>query len=189
MEVSFKEIRKPLILLLIVCQLVTINCSRRAFPGTSFPNVESNSEKRRLEAFFNSGVEKTLETGTATPDRIIATARKYIGVPHCLGGTTSKCIDCSGLLLTVFGQYGIKLPHSSEEQARYGKLIRLPGDLKKGDLVFFIRSYQTNNFITHSAICIGNNQFIHASTSKGVTITSLSDPWWSERFIFGTRIF
>ena len=106
-----------------------------------------------------------------------------------MGGTTMKCMDCSGLLLTVFREYGIALPHNSEEQARYGKIIPEINDLKKGDLIFFIRSYKTNRFITHSGIFIGNSKFIHTSTSKGVTITSLYDPWWNEKFIFGTRVF
>lgn len=100
-----------------------------------------------------------------------------------------KCIDCSGLLVAVFKKYGIILPHNSEEQARFGKIIPGMNNLKKGDLVFFIRSYKTNNFITHSGIYLGNNKFIHTSSSKGVTITSLNDPWWSEKFIFGTRVF
>ncbi|TFG73904.1 MAG: NlpC/P60 family protein, partial [Thermodesulfobacteriales bacterium] len=96
--------------------------------------------------------------------------------------------DCSGLLVTVFGTHGIVLPHNSEEQARYGKIINGKDGLKKGDLVFFIRSYKTDRFITHSGIYIGSNKFIHTSSTNGVTITSLSDPWWNEKFIFGTRI-
>jgi cell wall-associated NlpC family hydrolase len=60
--------------------------------------------------------------------------------------------------------------------------------LKKGDLVFFIRSYETHHFITHSGIYLGDNKFIHTSSKKGVTITSLSDTWWKERYIFGTRV-
>ena len=79
--------------------------------------------------------------------------------------------------VTVFRKYGVSLPHNSEEQARYGKIIPGVKDLRKGDLVFFIRSYKTDNFITHSGICIGNNEFIHTSTSRGVTITSLNDLW------------
>jgi len=61
-------------------------------------------------------------------------------------------------------------------------------ELIKGDLVFFIRSYKTHRFITHSGIYVGNNKFIHASSKKGVIITSLDDPWWNEKFIFGTRV-
>jgi len=178
-----------LILTVFLFHFFTTSCSRTVYSGVSFSNVKNPAEKKKLEAFFDSGIEKNLDTRTATPDKIITAARKFLGVPHCMGGTTSKCMDCSGLLVAVFRQYGIQLPHNSEEQARYGKMVKDKADLKKGDLVFFIRSYQSKNFITHAGICTGNNRFIHASTSKGVTITSLDDPWWSDKFIFGTRIF
>jgi cell wall-associated NlpC family hydrolase len=91
--------------------------------------------------------------------------------------------------VVVFARHGIHLPHNSEEQARFGKIITGIDELKEGDLVFFIRSYNTHYFITHSGIFIGSNNFIHTSSINGVTITSLSDPWWNEKFIFGTRIF
>jgi len=138
---------------------------------------------------MDAGIEKELNTSNASPDEIIKTARQYLGVPHCMGGTTMKCMDCSGLLVAIFDKYGIRLPHNSQEQARYGKMIAGTDKLKKGDLVFFIRSYKTSNFITHSGIYLGDNKFIHTSTSSGVTITPLNDPWWSGKFIFGTRIF
>ena len=137
---------------------------------------------------MDAGIEKELNTSNASPDEIIKTARQYLGVPHCMGGTTMKCMDCSGLLVAIFDKYGIRLPHNSQEQARYGKMIAGTDKLKKGDLVFFIRSYKTSNFITHSGIYLGDNKFIHTSTSSGVTITPLNDPWWSGKFIFGTRI-
>jgi len=56
------------------------------------------------------------------------------------------------------------------------------------DLVFFSDSYSTNHFITHAGIYTGDNKFIHTSSSVGVTITDLKDPWWADRFVFGTRI-
>ena len=138
---------------------------------------------------MEAGIEKGINTQNTSADEIIKTAQKYLGVPHCMGGTTMKCMDCSGLLLTVFAKNGIHLPHNSEEQARYGKIINRSDKLIKGDLVFFIESYKTHHFITHSGIYVGNNNFIHASSKSGVTITSLNDPWWKEKFIFGTRVF
>jgi cell wall-associated NlpC family hydrolase len=169
--------------------LLITYCSRSFYPERSFPNIESQAEQKKLKDFMDAGTEKVINTSNTSPDGIIKTARQYIGVPHCMGGTTMKCIDCSGLLLAVFARHGIKLPHNSEEQARYGKIITVISELKTGDLVFFIRSYRTNRFITHSGIYMGNNEFIHTSSKVGVTITSLNDPWWSEKFIFGTRIF
>ena len=189
MKVFFSAREKFFVLSVIVCQLIYSHCSRHLYPEPSFSNLESHSEKKSMGVFIKSGIEKGLNTLSATPDAIIETAQKYLGVPHCMGGRTMKCMDCSGLLVTVFAGHGIHLPHNSEEQARFGKLITGMGELKKGDLVFFIRSYKTKNFITHSGIYIGHNRFIHTSSQMGVTITSLSDPWWNEKFIFGTRVF
>lgn len=177
------------IMSLAACLLILSSCSRLASPGASYENLESPAEKKRLNEFIDAGVERPLDTRSVTPDEIISTARKYLGVPHCMGGKSMKCIDCSGLLAVVFATHGIELPHSSEEQARYGKIIADRENLKKGDLVFFIRTYNTNRFITHSGIYLGDNKFIHTSTSLGVTLTSLDDPWWNERYLFATRVF
>jgi cell wall-associated NlpC family hydrolase len=189
MKIFFETKGKFIVILIVVCQLLIIYCSKQLYPGQSFPNIESKTENKKLKDFLASGTEKVINTRNTSPDEIIKTAKQYLGVPHCMGGTTMKCIDCSGLLVAVFGKHGIQLPHNSEEQARYGKIITRRDELKKGDLVFFIRSYKTRYFITHAGIYIGNNEFIHTSSTVGVTITSLSDPWWTEKFIFGTRLF
>jgi len=180
---------RRLLVAIVVCQLLFSYCTTQLYPEPSFPNINTQVEKKKLQDFMDAGTEKLTETGNARPGDIIRTAKQYLGVPHCMGGTTMKCMDCSGLLATVFDAHGIHLPHNSEEQARYGSIIPGMDELKAGDLVFFIRSYQTDRFITHSGIYIGNNQFIHASSSKGVTITAMDNPWWEEKFIFGTRIF
>lgn len=185
----FKTRGKSIVLFVAACQLLCTYCSTQLYPASSFVNIESPKEKQMLEDFLNAGTEKLLNTHNTSANEIIETAKNYLGVPHCMGGTTKKCMDCSGLLVTVFAAYDIYLPHNSEEQARYGSIISGMEDLRKGDMVFFIRSYKTNSFITHSGIYIGNNQFIHTSSSKGVTITSINDPWWENKFIFGTRVF
>ena len=189
MKLFFKFKSNLIFLLIIVCQLFIISCSKQLYPESSFQNAESHAEKKKLKKFINSGTEKEINTQNTSVNEIIGTARRYLGVPHCMGGTTMKCIDCSGLLVSVFGKYGIYLPHNSEEQARYGRIITDMNKLIKGDLVFFIRSFKTHSFITHSGIYVGEDKFIHTSSKNGVTITSLNDPWWSEKFIFGTRVF
>jgi len=189
MKVFIKAKKRRFIILIAVCQLLTTFCSKQLYPGPSFLNIESQTEKDKLKNFMDAGYENVINTYNTKAYEIIETAQKYLGVPHCMGGTTMKCMDCSGLLFTVFANYGIQLPHNSEEQARYGKIITGMEELKKGDLVFFIRTYKTNRFITHSGIYVGNNKFIHTSTSNGVTITSLNDPWWKEKYLFGKRVF
>ncbi len=179
---------RSLVILIVVCCIISAACTRNLSPSRTFGNIETKAEEKRLDRFISGGIEKSINNSNISADAIISTARQYLGVPHCMGGTTSKCMDCSGLLVAVFRKYGVSLPHNSEEQARYGKIISRMEDLRKGDLVFFIRSYRTDNFITHSGICIGNNEFIHTSTSNGVTITSLNDSWWRGKFIFGTKV-
>lgn len=216
LKMNYKIIARPGILLLIVCQSFNISCSRQLHPELSSQEAGTNIQNRRLNdsgvgkidfkapvagtkgvrikdhveklQLINPGISENKTFHDIRADEIINTAQKYLGVPHCMSGTTTKCMDCSGLLVTVFAKYGIHLPHNSEEQSRYGKVISGKDELKKGDLVFFVRSYKTNHFITHAGIYIGNNQFIHASSGNGVTITSLNDPWWTRKFIFGTRI-
>jgi len=189
MKVLFNARIRYIVLLVAVSQLLMVSCSKQAYPGLSFQNIESPSDKKKLNNFMAAGIEKEVNTRNTNADEIIETAQKYLGVPHCMGGTTMKCMDCSGLLVTVFAKHDIHLPHNSEEQARYGKILAEMDQLEKGDLVFFIKSYKTNKFITHSGIFTGDNKFIHTSSSKGVIITSMNDPWWNERFVFGTRIF
>jgi cell wall-associated NlpC family hydrolase len=188
MKVHFERIALFIVLLVVVLQLLNISCSRQVYQESTFQNTGSPSAKKKLKVFLDEGCEKKINTHNTSADEIILTAQQYIGVPHCIGGTTMKCIDCSGLLVAVFAKYGIILPHNSQEQARYGKIISGMNKLKKGDLVFFVRINKTHDFITHTGIYTGNNKFIHSSSTNGVTITSLSDPWWKERFIFGTRV-
>lgn len=210
--IQLKELRLIFVFLAVAMLLLAASCSRRAVPADSgngnsgrsaggvliktpefslrIPDVSiSPSETKRLEQFMNAGIERSVGTGTVSPAAIIGTAREYLGVPHCMGGTTAKCTDCSGLIFRVFATHGIILPHNSEEQARYGRIITERELLMPGDLVFFVRTYNTSRLITHSGIVIGEGRFIHTSSSQGVTITPLDDPYWKDRYLFGTRIF
>jgi cell wall-associated NlpC family hydrolase len=189
MKVFFNTKGRFIALLVVVCLLLNTSCSNQLYTEPSFKNIERHTEKKKLKDFMNAGTEKRINTHSTSASEIIKTAQKFLGVPHCMGGTTMKCMDCSGLLVTVFARYGILLPHNAEEQARFGKIISGMDGLIKGDLVFFIGTYETHRFITHSGIYVGNNKFIHVSSSNGVTITSLDDPWWKEKFIFATRVF
>lgn len=168
----------------------------------SLINAQSDSVLRgKMIAFKNTGIEKPLNVGFISADTLIGSAKKYLGMPHCMGGNgkTSKkqngrkCIDCSGLLYATFNDLGLKVDiHSAQELARFGKIITDTAQIQKGDLLFFVRSYGTTKqgiFITHAAISLGNHQMIHTSASKGVEITRTDSEYWGSRFIFATRIF
>ena len=83
----------------------------------------------------------------------------------------------------------IQFPRIAQDMARYGKQITDPDKLKRGDLVFFFDTYEINRIITSVGIYIGNGEFIHSSTSDGVTVSQINDPYyWKDKFFYGTRI-
>ena len=93
-----------MVLLVVVCQLLFTSCSKQLYSEPPVQNIKNNTGKEKLNDFMTGGVEKRINTRNASPDEIIKTAREYLGVPHCMGGTTRKCMDCSGLLVTVFAR-------------------------------------------------------------------------------------
>lgn len=157
---------------------------------TEIPYENQDSTKSPL--FFRGGkstgmpVSPSALQGSSTTlaDKIIATAKRYIGVPYVWGGATPSGFDCSGFVQYVFKAHGIVLPRTSKEQYTVGKYVS-KANLRPGDLVYFNTS---GSGVSHLGIYIGNNQFIHSSSSKGVTITSLSNSYWSARYLGARRV-
>lgn len=114
--------------------------------------------------------------------RLVDTAKNYIGVRYVYGGTSTNGFDCSGFVNYVFSQYGIDLPRTSRGMYDYaGTSVTA---LQPGDLVFFNISKST----THVGIYLGNDQFISATTSRGVKIDSLASNYWGSRYIGAKRV-
>ena len=109
---------------------------------------------------------------------------KWIGTRYRYGGATEKGIDCSAYTGTVVHHvYGLVLPRTARNQ--YADCIKLDKEqLQQGDLVFF----NTRGGISHVGFYLGNGYFTHASTSVGVTISNLSETYWSRKFVRGGRL-
>lgn len=154
---------------------------------TEIPYENRASSKSPL--FFRGGKSTGITPSASalrkvSPSAVIATAKKYIGVPYVWGGSTPNGFDCSGFVQYVFNAHGISLPRTSKQQYGVGTYVA-KANLKAGDLVFFDTE---GNGVSHLGIYIGNNQFIHASTSKGVTITSISNTYWAPKYYGAKRI-
>ena len=121
---------------------------------------------------------------------VIAKARSYSGTPYKWGGTTSKGMDCSGLLLNSFSAIDYSIPRTSAEQKKIGSRVG-KNEIKKGDLLFFATSKKKRK-VTHVGLVTevqGKKvTFIHASTSKGVTESSLGNAYWEKRFKQARRV-
>ena len=115
---------------------------------------------------------------------IISASMNYIGVPYVFGGTSPYGFDCSGYVQYVFAKAGISIPRTADVQYDFGTPISTT-DLVSGDLVFF--STYTYG-ASHVGIYLGDNNFIHASSSRGVTIDSLGSSYWSSHYIGARRI-
>ena len=163
--------------------------------SSSAPSQRSNVSSKyynnsKFSTFKKGGLEKPFTVPASKCDAIISTAKSFLGTPHSSGGLSKSGIDCSGLVYTAFNTHCSKdLPRVAQEMARCGTIISNLNDLRKGDLVFFTGTYNTSKFITHVGIYLGNNNFIHTSSSKGVSINSIKgSSYWESKFVYGTRI-
>ena len=109
-------------------------------------------------------------------------ALKFLGTPYVFGGTTSSGFDCSGFVQHVFAMLGVTVPRTADAQYYAGR--RVKGGMKAGDLVFF-QTYEPGP--SHVGIYLGHGKFVHAS-SHGVMVSSLSDSYWSERYLGAKRV-
>jgi cell wall-associated NlpC family hydrolase len=145
--------------------------------------------QQRLAAYQQTdpglGVSLDPSTGYAAPPEqysgVVGIAMQYLGVPYVWGGASPSGFDCSGLVMYVYAQMGVSLPHYTGAQWQMGVPVA-SGDLQPGDLVFF-------DGLGHVGIYIGGGEFIHAPhTGDVVRIDSLSEGWYASTYDGARRI-
>jgi probable lipoprotein NlpC len=145
--------------------------------------VETTKEDSELEIVISESDSKA--------EKVISTARTFIGTPYKYGGTTRSGMDCSGLLINSFRVVEVDLPRSSAAQSKVGTEIKMK-ELRPGDLVFFATGNKKNT-ITHVGLITDvksrdNVKFIHASSSLGVVETNLFAEYYQKRFRVARRV-
>jgi cell wall-associated NlpC family hydrolase len=140
----------------------TLNTAHRAEKPVTFSNQQQADLYKRLERQY----------------------RNWKGTPYRLGGMTRNGIDCSGFVHVAFRDgLGMRIPRTTQTLASRGYPISKK-QLKVGDLVFFKTGFGKH----HVGIYIGNQQFIHASTSSGVMKSRLDNPYWSDHYWKSVRL-
>lgn len=121
-------------------------------------------------------------------NRVVEEALGWLGTPYKYGGhEKKKGTDCSGMVVRVFEDVkGKKLPRNSKKQAEFCKKIKSK-EVTAGDLAFFATG-KNKNEISHVGIMIDKNQFIHASTKKGVVISDITSDYYQRTFIMYGRV-
>lgn len=116
--------------------------------------------------------------------RLQRAAERWDQVPHQLGGESLQGVDCSGLVQSVFEEeLSVRLPRTAAQQAQAGQTIDRSA-LQPGDLVFFRPSWRDH----HVGIYLSEGTFLHASSSQGVTTSSLDSDYWTERWSQARRV-
>ena len=112
-----------------------------------------------------------------------------MGVPYRSGGLTRRGVDCSGFVMNVFREvYGKSLARSSADMLKRNCKKVGRAKLKEGDLVFFRTGRGKRKVPNHVGIYLKNGKFIHASTSRGVIVSSLSEPYYVRTWLTGGRV-
>lgn len=170
-----KPRNRLLFVLLLVTPVFYTSCKSKAIitdASKSRPLI-SGSVKERYAALLNVK-EKDLDN-----EKLYRFIDSWIGVPHLSGGMDKKGVDCSGFTSILEKEiFSRAVPRTAKSMAEIVKR-KYEGDLKEGDLVFF--DFQGQKF-SHVGVYLHNNKFVHASTSKGVIISDLKDPWYYKYF-------
>ncbi|MDR1203127.1 MAG: C40 family peptidase [Tannerellaceae bacterium] len=156
-------------------------------------STSCGTSKRSVPAEMNTPKELSRKFGlpVTTKDNLhlYTEASKWLGVKHKYGGNTKKGVDCSGLVVQIYTEvYGKNLKRSSADMLKYNCKKVSRGRLQEGDLVFFRTGNGKKKIPNHVGIYLKNQHFVHTSSSKGVIVGDLNDPYYLRNWITGGRV-
>ena len=136
---------------------------------------------------FKYAIKMNVEVERLVNANLYQFIENWWGTPYRMGGSTKRGVDCSSFTQTLMSTiYNLSVPRTAESQKSYCIPIDF-NDLKEGDMVFFNTSRRANA-ITHVGIYLHDDQFVHASSSSGVMISSLLEAYWIKRFKGAGRV-
>ena len=163
---------------LVMCSLLALNAQTKAKESSKVADPD-NLASQYFSQVMGVAVDATSNV------KLYKFIYEWIGTPYRFGGNTKKGIDCSAFTKAIYDKvFNTTILRNSRDI--FSMVNPLPKDeLKEGDLVFFkIKSRS----ITHIGIYLGDSRFAHASSTRGVVISNLNEPYYSRYFYKGGRI-
>lgn len=150
----------------------------------NFPiDNQMDALKKEQERILLSGSLEEIDR-VILENELLKSFEYWKGTKYRWGGDSHKGIDCSALTRRVYREvFNYELPRVAIAQANHGRKIKT-SELEPGDILFF----RPENRVNHTAVYLGNNLFINASSSKGVIISSLESKYWGKYFKYAVRI-
>lgn len=153
----------------------------------AFSSCGSVAPKADYRALAKASIRLGMDIGYADNHRLYIEASEWMGAPYRSGGHSKHGTDCSGLTTQLYRKvYKVKLERSSNQQLKQSKKV-LKRNLNEGDLVFF-SNQSSSKKVGHVGVYLKDGKFIHASSSKGVMISKLNEPYYEKRWIQGGRM-
>ncbi len=143
-------------------------------PAVEVESKQGNTSEKRILHSNTSKIKKVL----------YSQFQDWESVQYELGGQSKNGVDCSGFVYVTYQKkFGLTLPRTTKLQSTIGRVVD-QWHLEAGDLVFF----KTGPMKRHVGMYLDNRQFLHVSASKGVMISSLDNPYWSEKYWKSNRV-
>ncbi len=158
----------------------------RNFQSANGLSVDGIAGSNTFAALNGSSVSSSssssqVKSASTSNSSVVSIAKQYMGVPYVWAGTSPSGFDCSGFLQYVYNKAGTSIPRTVASIWDASDKVSSPS---VGDLVFF-ETYKPGP--SHAGIYLGNGQFIHSSSSYGVTISSMDNSYWSPRYLGAKR--
>jgi peptidoglycan DL-endopeptidase LytF len=183
-----------------VAGLEAVQRSLQALGYYTAPTMTGNYDPSTTQAIKNFQFDYALQatgkvdeaTNTAIEHAMVKKdllkdTRNYLGVPYKWGGMTPSGFDCSGFVYYMFNQHGVNMARNTSAGLYTMGTVVERANLQPGDLVFF--AVNSPGTISHVGFYMGDNQFISATSSKGIDIVSMDNTYWKKYYVGAKRIY
>jgi cell wall-associated NlpC family hydrolase len=159
-----------IILSVIATISIPVSCSTKKMQNSA----DSHAVRQTPRQWEGNEIEKS----------IIAEYQRWKGTRHKMGGNGSRGIDCSGFVKAIYrNAFNIDLPRTTKDQVKQGKPVAFR-ELQPGDLVFF----KPPTYARHVGVFLSQSEFVHASKTKGVTVSRIDARYWGKYYWTARRI-